>query len=312
MRVMIASEHRYPAAVGGPSGARVYDNLAKGLAELGHEVFYFLGDGVALPLPPGVQLVSGPLWDADVWQLSSIDGALVSEADVRRQPWLRTCHVDMASWSMDRELAQDNWIFVSRTLAATYGRDRYVVNGIDPAEFLFEADKEDYVLFMVGLAEYARAKGLEIALELSQALKFQLVVAGSGHNRHMIATIRALCEQHGARWVGEKYGTERAKLYAGARALLFPTQMNESFGLVIAESLMSGTPVITSDCGACPELVTPEVGFTCAHRDEYIDALKKVQKIDPKACRARAMESFHYLRMSEDYAREYEKEIAST
>ena len=310
MRVMIASEHRYPAAVGGRSGARLYDNLAKGLAELGHEVFYCLGDGVALPLPRGVRLISSPTWDVDVWHLTG-EGALANEADVRGQPWLRTCHVDFALWNMDRAQARDNWIFVSRTLAETYGRDRYVLNGIDPAEFLFSAEKEDYVLFAVGPVECAKEKGIEIALELAAELKLRLVVAGTGRNDYMLNAVGALCERHGARWVGELYGTERAKLYARARALLFPTQMNESFGLVIAECLMSGTPVITSDRGACRELMTPEVGFVCSHHDDYAAALQKIHTIDPRACREWAMQRFHYRRMSEDYAREYEREIAA-
>ncbi|MEM7349976.1 MAG: glycosyltransferase [Acidobacteriota bacterium] len=310
MRVMIASEHRYPAAVGGRSGARLYDNLAKGLAELGHHVYYYLEDGAAIALPPGVDLVSGPIWDADVWQLSRED-PLSNEADVRGQPWLRTCHVDMDLMVKDRAQARDNWIFVSRTLAEAYGRQRYVLNGIDPAEFLFSQEKEDYILFAMGSAEWGRAKGLDIALDLAAELDLRLLVAGSGSCNRYLSTVRAHCERHGAHWVGEHYGTQRAKLYAGASALLFPTQINESFGLVIAECLMSGTPVVTSDRGACPELVTPEVGFVCSKRDEYLTALQNVHTIDPRACRDRAMAAFHYKTMAEGYVREYERELAA-
>ena len=62
MRILLASEHRYPAfgTVGSglhprtyPSGSGfwIHDMLMKGLIELGHEVFYFLADGAAMPLP---------------------------------------------------------------------------------------------------------------------------------------------------------------------------------------------------------------------------------------------------------------------
>ena len=53
----------------------------------------------------------------------------------------------------------------------------------------------------------------------------------------------------------------------------------------MAEALMSGTPVICSDRGACPELVTPEVGFVCGTREDYIDAIGSIAEISPAACR---------------------------
>ena len=76
MRILIASNHRYPSygVVGSgrhpmdfPSGSAGYvqDLLARGLAELGHEVFYFLRRGSETPLPQGVQLVSEP-WPTSI------------------------------------------------------------------------------------------------------------------------------------------------------------------------------------------------------------------------------------------------------
>ena len=92
---------------------------------------------------------------------------------------------------------------------------------------------------------------------------------------------------------------------AGAKALLFPTKLNEAFGLVIAEALMSGTPVICSNHGACPEIVSPETGFVCRDRQDYLDAIDHLGTIQPEACRTRAIRDFHYLRMAGDYVREY-------
>jgi hypothetical protein len=77
MRVLLSSDHRYPAfgEVGsGPhprsypsgSGFWIHDLIAKGIAESGHEVFYLLRNGAQGPLPPGVKLVSQPVWDADI------------------------------------------------------------------------------------------------------------------------------------------------------------------------------------------------------------------------------------------------------
>src|SRR5215213_2485709 len=170
MRILIESPHRYPAAVGGLSGHCVSDLLAKGLCELGHEVYYFLGDGSALPMPLGVNLVSSPLWDVDVVHVCTIR-LLGNEATARRKPWVHTKHVDVATQGMDREQARENWIFVSQYLAEVYGSSRYVLNGIDPSEYIFSDSKEDYFLFVQGGSlAYARSKGMDIAIDLAEKL----------------------------------------------------------------------------------------------------------------------------------------------
>src|SRR5205085_5150811 len=90
----------------------------------------------------------------------------------------------------------------------------------------------------------------------------------------------------------------------------FPTRVNEAFGLGMAEALMSGTPVICSDKGACPEIISPDVGFVCRTDRDYLLALRNLAKISPQACREKAMREFHYRRMAADYVAEYEKETA--
>ena len=97
-------------------------------------------------------------------------------------------------------------------------------------------------------------------------------------------------------------------LLSEARGLLFPTTVNEAFGLVLAEALASGTPVICSSCGACPELITDETGFVCRTDSEYVEAFRRISEIDPGACREKALRDYHYLRMARDYVRQYEIE----
>jgi len=80
---------------------------------------------------------------------------------------------------------------------------------------------------------------------------------------------------------------------------------------VLAEALMSGTPVICSDRGACRELVRPEIGFVCSNFDEYVSAFAQVDRISPLDCRVFALENYHYLRMAREYLAEFEKEIVN-
>lgn len=308
MRILLASTHRYPAAIGGLAGTRVLDSLARGLAELGHTVFYFLEGGAIVPLPENVELVTRVPAQLDV--VHAQEEAVFGRLGIAGTPWVRTCHVDVRLHGKETTRAKENWIYVSRTLAQTYGSDRYVINGINPAEYFYSETKEDYFLFVAAL-ERAMSKGLKIALDLAQKSGIPLVVAGSSWNPELVAEIAELCRRSGARYAGEVFGTEKAQLFAKAKALLFPTQWNESFGLVMAEALMSGTPVICSDRGACPELISAEVGFVCRNEDDYLGAVSRLDEISFEACRKKAMQDFHYLRMSADYVREYEKTIAS-
>jgi len=322
MRVLLSSEHRYPAfgEVGSgqhprsyPSGSGfwIHDLIAKGLAELGHEVFYLLPNGAQGPMPPGVQLVSQPVWDADILHtISDFDKPLLAEWQARDRPWVSTCHIDMRTRGLAQSVSTENWIFVSRTLARLHGRARHVLNGVDPAACIYSDTKAEYVMFMSSM-DWEMKKGLDIALSLAARYRFKLVVAGTGNNYKRILRVQTLCRQIGAHYVGDVRGRKKAELLAGAKAFLFPTRVDEAFGLGMAEALMSGTPVICSDKGACPELITPDVGFICRDDRDYVAALRNVANISPQTCRDKAMREFHYQRMAADYVSEYEKEIAA-
>jgi glycosyltransferase involved in cell wall biosynthesis len=291
----------------------MHDLLAKGLTELGHEVFYHLEAGTATPLPPGVRLVKTSPDDVDIlhnYSSSRSHAGLMAHARARKIPWVVTCHLDIRDRGLDRSHAASNWIFVSRTLARLYDRHRFVHNGLDPAAYQYRERKEDYFVFMSSM-DWAVEKGLEIALALSAEMGFRLIVAGTSGNASVVQRISALCARVKAEYVGDVRGEQKAALLAGARGLLHPTQLNEGFGLVMAEALMSGTPVISSDRGACPEIISPDVGFVCRDLRDYRQAIEKAGRIQPAACREKALHEYHYHRMAAGFAREYKMELAN-
>jgi glycosyltransferase involved in cell wall biosynthesis len=242
--------------------------------------------------------------------MSGRDHALLATAKARGIPAVVTCHLDpTVPGRLVPDPIRDNWIFVSRTLALSLGRRRYVLNGIDPREYPLATVKQDYFLFIASM-DWADHKGLGLALELTRKLGFRLVVAGTAKTERTVAEIMRRCAAAGAEYIGDVRGSEKTALFADARGLLFPTQVNEAFGLAIAEALMSGTPVICSSYGACAELVTPEVGFVCRTESDYRAAFERIGTISPARCREAALARFHYLRMAQDYLREYETEMA--
>jgi glycosyltransferase involved in cell wall biosynthesis len=323
MKILLWSNHRHgsysgngvgrhPREFTSGSGQYIHDALAKGLAELGHEVLYHLEAGVDDSLPDGVEWVTTPPESVDILHnYSSIisHAGLLNFVSRREIPWVATCHLDIQDRGLDRSHARGNWIFVSRNLARLYGRDRYVHNGIDPSNYVYSETKRDYFLFL-GSMDWAFEKGLDTALALGAGVGFKLVVAGTSAQYAVIHKIEELCEQANAEYVGDVRGERKGELLAGARALLYPTRCNEAFGLVMAEALMSGTPVICSDRGACPEVISPEVGFVCRDESDYRDAVERVTKISSAACRNKAMSEYHYQVMAKNFVGEYKKEIA--
>jgi glycosyltransferase involved in cell wall biosynthesis len=330
MRILLSSPHPYPALTGVSSGVQpkrfpsgsgylVHDLIAKGLAELGHNVFYLVPHEAGQRAASGITFVSEPVREADVLHtILGFDEELACAWRAQGQPWITTCHMDPVAYRCLREALEaggrarpasmENWIFVSRTLAQLHGRERHVCNGIDPAEYNFSEAKDDYLLFMSSM-DWGKAKGLDVALDLSARLGFKLVVAGTSVNQERIDWVAEHCREVKAEYVGDVRGQAKADLLAGAKAFLFPTKVDEAFGLGMAEALMSGTPVICSDRGACPEIVSPEVGFVCARPQDYIAAIERISEISPAACRAKALKDYHYLRMARDYVKEYEQEI---
>jgi glycosyltransferase involved in cell wall biosynthesis len=321
MRILIASNHRYPCfrPVGSGlqptefpsgSGGHMQDLLARGLNELGHQVFYLLRRGCETPLPDGIELVSEPLDDADIYQTTGAPGVeLISDfATERGLPWILTCHLDRTGMS-DAAPAPHNWIFVSRSLARTCRGSRVVLNGIDPVDFLYSASKQPFLLFMAP-AERALIKGLNTAIAVSRRTGIRLVVAGTGGSQDAIDRVAAVCREAGADYIGDIRGAVKAEWLAAAKAVILPSQHNEGCPLTLIEALMSGTPVIASDAGGIPEVVSPEVGYICRSEDDYVRAAERLDEISSERCRAHALEHFHYQRMARDYVREFEHEIA--
>lgn len=324
MKLLLWSNHRYAAAsdqgsgrtpreLPSGSGHYLHDILAQGLAELGHEVCYYLEGGAEDPLPEGVALVAAPPPRVDLlhnYSSSRSHRGLMEFAGAHGLPWVATCHLDIAPRGIDRSHAGANWIFVSETLARLYGRKRFVYNGLNPSHYVFSERRGDYLLFMANM-DWAAEKGLRTAFDLAREGGWRLVVAGTSGEWPVIGRIQQECDCQGAEYVGDVRGQRKAELLAGARALLHPTALNEAFGLVMAEALMSGTPVICSDRGACPEVITPEVGFVCREPGDYRHALAALDTISRRACRAKAEREYHYLRMAEGFLREYRAEIAA-
>jgi FkbM family methyltransferase len=165
---------------------------------------------------------------------------------------------------------------------------------IDVDDFEPRIKKDDYFLF---LGRLNFDKGLDLAMHVCELTGQKLVVAGPGGQfREWPSHVQ---------YVGCANLEERKKLLAGAKATFFLTLYMEPFGCVMAESLMSGTPVISFDWGSPSENIQHGVtGYRCRNLDHVVWAVKNIDKIYPGDCYswARANYSFDKIAlMYEEY-----------
>jgi glycosyltransferase involved in cell wall biosynthesis len=183
-----------------------------------------------------------------------------------------------------------------------------VLHGIDTDNFTFRETPEDYLLF---LGRFTAGKGVLQAIEVAKrvGMKLILVAAEDEYYREKIAP-----HVDGTRIVyyGEADFAAKVKLFGGARALVYPVQAREPFGLVLAEAMACGTPVVALDLGAVREVVEEGVtGMVFSDLDSMAANLTKVFALDRGKIRERAVARFGVERMVKEYVAIYERVIAA-
>ena len=178
-------------------------------------------------------------------------------------------------------------------------------HGLNPERFQPLPD-QGYLLF---LGRYDREKGVAQAIEVACDSGLPLVLAGATHQKKFYQQdLLPLIEKHNILDVGPVGGARKVALIARARALLFPIQWEEPFGLVMIEALLSGVPVFANARGSVPEIIQDGLdGVICDDPSEMVAAARVSEKFfDRVAIRARAQERWSAARMASEYLRVYE------
>jgi glycosyltransferase involved in cell wall biosynthesis len=301
MHVAVASHHRLPVeGYGGPQ--RVVVALIRGLVALGHRVTLLAQPGSHVAEAARiVEIPTRTLKNAGADLASFVpEGVDIVHAHFPLKqgpkgiPFVQTLH---GNWKPGTAVPP-NTIFLSRDHARRHGSESFVYNGLDPAEYIFRRRKEQWDLF---LGRLHSDRGYHWAVDAAKRTSRRLIVAG-GWRPSFTGVVK---------YVGEVGGKRKAVLLARARCLWMPAQWDEPFGLPTIEALFSGTPVLGTQRGALPEILTPDVGAVCKTLDEMIAAAQTIGTRDPAACRARAERHFTHMNMAESYSRMYQGLLAT-
>jgi glycosyltransferase involved in cell wall biosynthesis len=107
-------------------------------------------------------------------------------------------------------------------------------------------------------------------------------------------------------YIGEIGESDKTEFLGNARALLFPIDWPEPFGLVMIEAMACGTPTVAYRCGSVPEIIEPgSTGFIVGSLEEALDSARAADRLDRRQIRARFEQRFSASRMARDYERLY-------
>jgi glycosyltransferase involved in cell wall biosynthesis len=124
--------------------------------------------------------------------------------------------------------------------------------------------------------------------------------------------IRPLLDDPLIEFVNEIGEAAKGEFLGQARALLFPIDWPEPFGLVMIEALACGTPVIAYPEGAVPEIIDESTGFVVNDTDDAVRAVSRLGELDRAAIRKRFEERFSASRMARDYVEIYRRLVEET
>jgi glycosyltransferase involved in cell wall biosynthesis len=317
-------------------------NLAEGLAKRGHKVTLF-ASGDSKP-PKGVKLVSvyprslikdGISWQDNTYNMMNLSEAFrrADEFDIIhthidlwevffpplvKTPCLHTIHNPLySSAKRDSRLfifnkfKNNNYIAISKSQK---NLSRYklnfaavVYNGIRIQEFKFNPAPKDHFFWTARVDKY---KGIENAIEIAEKAGIKLVLAGR-LDVSQIPYFEKNIKPHlndKIKFIGEYSREEKPKLFAEAKALLYPIEWHEPFGMNMVESMACGTPVIAFKMGSVPEVVKhKKTGFVVRNIKEAIQAVKKIDEIKREDCRKWVEENFTQEIMTKNYEAVYYK-----
>ena len=325
---------------------RVVAFLTDELVKRGHDVTLFAApgsktSGKLVSVYPKPLIADGISWSNPFWNLENLASAyrdgkrgkfdiIHSHLDVWTLffkeladiPTVITLHnalyetkLDMNEDTRIRIFAEKrkdtNVAFISkamqRTASVKFPHSQVIYNGIDVDSFKFNPRGGDHFVWASRMDKY---KGVENAIAIAERTGVKLLLAGrldSAQKDYFKLRIKPHLNRK-IQYVGELTGKELSDFFGSAKAFLYPIEWEEPFGLVVAEAMACGTPVISYRRGSMPELIKHgKTGFLADNLSEIADAMKKIDSIDRSYVRDHVTANFRKELMADRYEQLYYK-----
>ena len=323
---------------------RVVSLLTEGLVKNGHDVTLFAAAGsktaAKLVTVFDKPLIEGGVsWNNPVWNLRNLSIATemankegfdiihthldiwsVFFHNLSNCPVIHTMHNPLYRTNADankddrlrlftEDAAKTNIAFISESAKSqamiNFPKSRVVYNGIDLDDFKFGNGGDHFIW----IARVNKHKGIENAIAAAEKLGVRLTLAGriDPTQQDYFDTVIKPHLNDKITFIGELSQSQLPEFYGSATALLYPIEWEEPFGLVVAEAMACGTPVIAYRRGSMPELI--EDGKTGFVIDSDIDLLaekmKEVGSMDRNYVRNHVQNNFSKEKMVAEYEKFY-------
>ena len=335
MRIGLIAPPWVPVPPVGYGGTEVViDNLARGLQDLGHDVLLFtigestcpvsrdwLYETAARPMGSSVEEAAHVLAayeamdDVDVVHDHTVLGPLlVAQIEPPRRLVVTTHHNAFTPENLRifAEIAKRAAIVAISHDQASRAGDvpiaAVIHHGIDLDVYRPGRGDGGYLLFM---GRMSPDKGVDRAVRIAHAsgrpLQLATKIRETAERNYFEREVRPLLGPND-NMVVEAPPARGLQMLQGATALINPIMWPEPFGLVMAEALATGTPVLAFPYGAAPEIVDDgKTGFLCRDEADMVTAVDQVEQIDRAECRAAAEERFSMQRMARDHVKLYRR-----
>jgi len=186
------------------------------------------------------------------------------------------------------------------------GQWHTVYNTIDFSAYTLNEKVDDNAPLMF-LGRLDKIKGVHTAIKTAKATNNKLLIAGNishtpDNYSYYKTEIEPLIDNEQIIYLGPLNDAEKNKYLQQAKALLFPIEWDEPFGIVMIEAMACGTPVIGFKRGSVPEVIEDGVtGFIVTNQDEMIEKVPLLNNIDRMVCRKISEERFNLNKIAKQY-----------
>ncbi|HEY9665566.1 MAG TPA: glycosyltransferase family 4 protein [Coleofasciculaceae cyanobacterium] len=241
-------------------------------------------------------------------------------ADLLKTPVVHTLHGSFTEHNLKlfRQYRSQSYISISNAQRKFEPQLNYlstVYNGINPEDYPFHAQplQPPYLAF---LGRMSPEKGPKDAIAIAKQTGWRLKMAGKvdkADRSFFEQEIEPQIDGEQIQYLGEVTHAEKVELLGNASITLFPISWHEPFGLVMTESMCTGTPVIAMNLGSVPEVIAHgKTGFVCHSIEEMIAAIPEALKLNRQVCRDHVVSQFSVTQMVNGYETAFQQAIAKS